>query len=85
MTLAYTLDSAGNVTSEAKNGATTRSYTYVAQQLRTLTEGTSVEKYFYTPEGNLSCVTNGSGVEEDCLLATGVAPAATVLEAYAYD
>jgi RHS repeat-associated protein len=82
------LDAAGNVTSEsvASAGATTiTSSTYVAGQLRSRTKGSEVRRYFYTPEGNLSCVTDAGGSELDCRVATGSTAAGTVVEAFAYD
>lgn len=86
---AYTVDLAGNVTNEVvtEDGvARTRTSSYIGQQLRTQTENGATKKFFYTPEGALSCITTATGTSiADCLVSTGAAPSPSLLEAYSYD
>ena len=86
--IAYTVDPSGNVLDKATTIGTTTtddSMTYIGQQLQTETMNGTTQKYFYTPEGNLSCVTTAAGVDSDCFAPTGWTPSSRLLQAYGYD
>ena len=87
-TTGYTLDPAGNISHEetVTGGQTTvRTMEYAEQQLRTVTEGTEVERYFYDNEGNLDCVTASAGSQADCSVAAGASASSSLLADYSYD
>ena len=84
----YTLDPAGNLLSEATTAGgttTTRTFEYLGNQLQQITAGGQAQKHFYDPEGNLACITSGSGSQADCPTSPGATPSANVLSAYFYD
>jgi RHS repeat-associated protein len=81
----YSLDTAGNVTAETRNGTTSKTYTYTGDQLATVTAGGSTQKHWYDPEGNLDCVTLETGSHADCITATGQTTSAKVVADYGYD
>jgi YD repeat-containing protein len=56
---------AGNVTTENRFGTTT-TRNYTANQLTSATLGVNSTKYWYTPDGNLDCVTKGTGSQANC-------------------
>lgn len=74
----YTLDPAGNVTTEVQGGATTN-YTYRGTQLDTTTAGGVTTKSHYESRGNLDCITGAGGTDADCGSGSGV------LADYSYD
>ena len=84
-TTSFTVDPAGNVTRETATGATARDFTYVGNQLQTLTVGSDVTKHFYDPNGNLDCTTNGSGSAADCIVPTGTTASSRLRSDYGYD
>jgi RHS repeat-associated protein len=83
-TFGYTLDAAGNVTREASPSGT-RDFTYVGNQLQTLTAGGRTQKHHYDPEGNLSCVTTDTGTPSDCAVNTGGTVSPRLISDYSYD
>ena len=82
-TTGYTVDGAGNILTEAVNGATTKTYTYTGNQLQQVTGGGATSKYWYDTIGRLSCVTTAAGSAADC--APPQQPASTLLADYSYD
>jgi RHS repeat-associated protein len=82
-TTAYTVDGAGNILTEAVNGATTKTYTYTGNQLQQVTSGGATSKYWYDVVGRLACITTAAGSSADC--APPQQPASTLLADYSYD
>jgi RHS repeat-associated protein len=88
LTSQLTVDPAGNVTAEVLNdngAATTKTMSYMGVQLQSSTLGTSTQKYFYDPLGNVDCVTTLTGAASDCAVATGQTPSGNLLADYSYD
>ena len=81
----YTLDTAGNIQTEAQNGSTSKTYTYTGDQIRTITAGGTTSNYWYDPDGNLQCVTTSAGTQAHCPVAAGGTAAPTLLATYTYD
>ncbi|MEP6468151.1 MAG: DNRLRE domain-containing protein [Chloroflexota bacterium] len=80
----YGLDVAGNLTTQTIAGATTTNV-YVGNQLQTSTRAGALTKYFYTATGALDCITNASGVQDNCKqLSTGTGNTNLVAD-YTYD
>jgi len=73
---------AGNVTTEARPGATT-AQSYAGAQLVEVARGPVVNKYWHDELGNLDCVTTGAGGRADCDPAGGAA--ASLVADYTYD
>jgi RHS repeat-associated protein len=81
----YTLDPAGNITTQVASGVTTI-YAYTADRLDTATVGgTLAAKYFYDNRGNLNCVTNANGSQADCPASASSPLNGNVAQAYFYD
>jgi RHS repeat-associated protein len=81
----FDLDPAGNVTVEYLNGVERRSLAYVGNQLTSITAGSTVRKLHYDSEGDLDCITNGSGTATDCNAPEGATPSSALIEDFAYD
>jgi RHS repeat-associated protein len=75
---------AGNVTTENRFGTTT-TRKYTANQLTSATLGITTTKYWYTPDGNLDCVTKGAGCQADCSPTDAMAASADLVTDYTYD
>ena len=82
----YTLDPAGNVTLEKRNGSTYRTATYTGQRLATDTAGGLSSRYLYDAQGNVDCVVLSSWAASSCpTAATGQAVATELLSDNVYD
>lgn len=88
-TSTFALDPAGNVVTETTSSggtSTTRSFSYVGQQLREVSEGgVVVKKLHYDPFGNLDCTTTATGTAGDCSPPEGATPSTRLLADFAYD
>lgn len=82
----FTLLPSGSIEKEIRNGAVT-DFTYVGDQIHTLTRGGSTQRYWYDDEGNLDCVTVHPGADKnlDCNAPTGEAVSTKLLADYSYD
>jgi RHS repeat-associated protein len=78
-TTTFTLDTIGNVTTEA--GATTVTRTYTGQRLATVSSAGTTSRYLYDSLGNLDCTTANSWAAAIC----PDAGHATLLTDYIYD
>ena len=74
---------AGNVTTEVNNGVTT-TRKYQANQLKEATTAGVTVKYWYTPLGELDCITTAAGSQANCTPADG-APVSNLITDHAYD
>jgi len=94
VTTTYTLDQpaqligdttirAGNVTTESKNGVTT-TRRYQANQLTEATTAGVTAKYWYTPLGDLDCITTSAGSQANCSPPEGTTPSNLIAD-HTYD
>jgi RHS repeat-associated protein len=82
----FTLDPAGNVTLEKRNGASHRTATYAGQRLTTDTVDGLASRYLYDAQGNVECVVRASWVANSCpTAATGQTIADELLSDNVYD
>jgi RHS repeat-associated protein len=79
----YTLDSAGNIQSQAVNGTTTTTNTYNGNQLQTSTTSGVTSYYNYDVDGNLACVGTTTGL--NCAVAQGGTVPSSMRQVYTYD
>lgn len=82
----YTLDPAGNVTLEKRNGSSYRTASYTGQRLTTDTAGGLSSRYLYDAQGNVDCVVLASWAASSCpTAATGQSVASELLSDNVYD
>jgi len=81
----YDLDGGGNILTEYLNGTVSKTSTYVGNQLQKTVQGGQTSLYWYTPDANLDCVTNGVGTQANCSPSQNVSPSANLQQDYAYD
>ncbi len=83
----YTLDPAGNVTSEVLSGGQSQTalQTFVGNQLRTRSVNGQMQRYFYDAYGNVDCITNDAGTQGDCSPVAGAPVSTSLVQDFGYD
>jgi YD repeat-containing protein len=80
----YTLDGAGNILTQAKNGSTTTN-TYSGNQLQQAVTGSQTLKYWYDDLGRQQCVTDGNGSQANCNPSENATASTDLVSDYRYD